>query len=143
MFQYSFGVFFFSFFFFLRQFVWCVWLMCLILTLGNVCFYCIVHTHHNIIRQHLRCCFSLALSIVLYSSMKWRALICVYSYFAFYFSSVCVCVYFVSVLLSEMQMFVLKRLRSVKCHSVFFCPCLLCSHGEKRNTNQCMRESER
>lgn len=73
-----------------------------------------------------------SLSLILNSSMKWRALICVYSYFAFYFSSVRK--YFVSVLLSEMQMFVLKRLRSVKCHSIcccFFAPAYFVAMAKK------------
>lgn len=83
-------------------------------------------------------------------SMKWRALICVHSYFAFYFSSCeCLCILFSCLvlsflLLSEMQMFVLRRLRSVKCHSLCththnFLPqptLLLCSHGEEKKHAQ-------
>lgn len=87
-------------------------------------------------------------------SMKWRALICVHSYFAFYFSSCeCLCILFSCLvlsflLLSEMQMFVLRRLRSVKCHSLCththnFLPqptLLLCSHGEAKNTHKSVHE---
>lgn len=92
-------------------------------------------------------------------SMKWRALICVHSYFAFYFSSCeCLCILFSCLVLS------CPFYSSLKCRCLFwedyevwsathyahihtiFCPSLLCCcvamAKRKKRTNQCMRESE-
>lgn len=109
MFQYSLGFFSFSSLFLLlffavaliclRQFVWCVRGSCVSFWHLAICVF--VLRYIRIITQSAStwdaASLSLSLTQIIYvlCSMKWRALICVYSYFAFYFSSwECLCILF-------------------------------------------------